>query len=124
MLARMTRALTWFINVLVDAVHCIAEHRATRAIAELCQALGLKVRPRAIANAMMATVVTVFMVAIYLLSSALPHSSGPCLDARLQLLASFPPRLLAHLTCGRDPRLNCLRTEGDFRAALIRATTN
>jgi hypothetical protein len=123
MLARMTRALTWFINVLVDAVHCIAEHRATRAIAELCQALGLKVRPRAIANAMMATVVTVFMVAIYLLPSALPHSSGPSLDARLQLLASFPPRLLAHLTCGRDPRLNCLRTEGDFRAALIRATT-
>jgi hypothetical protein len=89
MLARMTRALTWFINVLVDAVHRIAEHRAARAIAELCQTLGLKVRPTAIANAMMAAVVTVFMVAIYLLPSALPHSSGPSLDARLQLLASF-----------------------------------
>src|SRR5262249_44554366 len=115
--------LTWFINGLVDAVHRIAEHRATRAIAELCHSLGLKVRPRAIAHAMMAGVVTGLMVAIYLLPSALPHSSGPSLDVRLQLLASFPPRLLAHLTCGRDTRLNCLRGEEDFRAALIRAMT-
>lgn len=87
---------------------------------QLRQRLGVRLSGTRIAIYAAATALTLILLPIGLVLSALIQKPTPgSMDGRLELLARLPSGLLAHLNCSRDAQLNCLREPSQFKDMVV-----